>query len=65
MHGFNDLSFITKSKQNQNKKKNKKKKWKSSMLCRGDKIGHDQQTQHDMKLAGYGLRLNGLVSYSS
>ena len=37
---------------------------------RGDKIGYDPWTQHDttrhdIKLVGYGLRLNGFVSYSS
>ena len=46
---------------NQKKKKNEK----AQCYNRGGKIGHDQWTQHNTKLAGYGLRLNGLVSYSS
>ena len=33
------------------------------ILYRGSKIGHDPQTRHNMKLAGYELKLNEFVSY--
>ena len=34
-------------------------------IGRGSKIGHElDTTRHDMKLAGYALRLNGFLSYS-
>ena len=31
---------------------------------KGGEIGHDPRTRHNMKLAGYGLRVNGFMSYS-
>ena len=34
------------------------------MLCGRGKIGHDERTLYDTKLASYELRLNRLMSYS-
>ena len=38
---------------------------KAPVTCRYGNIGHELQTRHDIKLAGYGLRFNGFMSYSS
>lgn len=44
--------------------KNKTKIYFYDARTRGGKIGHDSRTRHDMKLAGYGLRLNEFMPYS-